>query len=112
MATLCPHCGLENTAGRTICKRCREPLRANADRLPHPDGAVSDTPVPHVAARPFLTLGAGDRAPWAWPDAARFWLLWVLVTGLSGDILGMTYQVGACGGLLLSIASSLILLCG
>jgi len=112
MGTLCPHCGLENTAGRTICKRCREPLGANPGTLPRPASAASDTPVPHVVARPFLAIACAEHQQWPWPAAARFWLAWVLATGLSGDILGMTHQVGACGGFLLSIANSLVLLCG
>jgi hypothetical protein len=112
MGTLCPHCGLENTAGRTICKRCREPLRTNLNASPEFDRAAPAMVVLRPATRPFLALAAGNREPWDWQDVARFWLAWVLATGLSCVALGMAQQVAVCDNFLLSLGSSLALLGG
>jgi WD domain, G-beta repeat len=112
MGTLCPHCGLENMAGQTICKRCREPLRANLDASPEHDRAAPAMVVLRRATRPFLALDASKREPWEWQDVARFWLAWVLATGLSSAALGMAQQVAVCDNFLLSLGSSLALLGG
>jgi hypothetical protein len=88
MATICANCGLENTMGRTICKRCRASLTADSVQ-----GTNSS----------FMTRTISVVRTLRWYEQLRLWLVWTLTTAACGTLIGMAGQIGACDAYVLAL---------
>src|SRR6266496_3522869 len=96
MVKICPNCGLENIAARTICKRCQAALE------PQQSSAAEHIPANQASMRSFMTVDFSPAYSLGWQDHLRIWIAWTLATTLSAAVIAGLQQASSCANFILA----------
>jgi hypothetical protein len=102
MMKICPNCGLENIAERTICKRCHAPLQADFALASQHSSATKQASAEHASARSFMTKQSAAQ-PLGLQEQLRLWIAWILATTLSPAVFGALQQSSSCASFFLQL---------